>query len=252
MSKVENAVNWMINTANNNLHGYDQKYRWGEKGDYDCSSAVITAWEYAGVPVKINGATYTGNMLNAFKRSGFSDVTHGYGINLKTGSGLKRGDVLLTRGRHTAMYIGDGKIVQASLNEKGKATGGTPGDQTGKEFWIASYYNYPWEYVLRYPDEPEHHRKTNSDIAEEVKKGLWGNGAERVQRLKIAGYNPNEIQALINSSYNKTSPNKTNETIAREVIRGLWGYGSNRKRRLRNAGYNPEEIQNIVNKIMLG
>lgn len=211
MSKIENAVNWMINTANDNSHGYDQKYRWGEKGDYDCSSAVITAWESAGVPVKTNGATYTGNMLNVFKRSGFSDITHG--INLKKGSGLKRGDVLLTRGRHTAMYIGDGKIVQASINEKGKATGGAPGDQTGKEFWITSYYNYPWEYVLRYLDEPEH--------------------------------------PLVNSSY-KTTPNKTNEMIAREVIRGLWGYGSNRKRRLRNAGYNPEEIQKIVNKIMLG
>lgn len=251
MSKIENAVNWMINTANDNRHGYDQKYRWGEKGDYDCSSAVITAWESAGVPVKSNGATYTGNMLNAFKRSGFSDVTHG--IDLKTGSGLKRGDVLLTRGRHTAMYIGDGKIVQASINEKGKAVGGTPGDQTGKEFCIRSYYNYPWEYVLRYPEEHTEHRKTNSEIAEEVKKGLWGNGAERVQRLKIAGYNPDEIQALVNSSYNKvSSQKKSNETIAREVIRGLWGYGSNRKRRLRNAGYNPEEIQKIVNKIMLG
>ena len=43
-------------------HGYDQDDRWGLYGDYDCSSAVITAWESAGVPVKTHGATYTGNM----------------------------------------------------------------------------------------------------------------------------------------------------------------------------------------------
>ena len=97
MSKTENAVTWMINTANNNKHGYDQKYRWGEKGDYDCSSAVITAWESAGVPVKTNGATYTGNMYSVFKRCGFNDVTTS--VDRHTGSGLKRGDVLLSRGK---------------------------------------------------------------------------------------------------------------------------------------------------------
>ena len=62
MSKTEQAISWMENTARNNAHGYDQRYRWGEKGDYDCSPAVITAWQTAGVPVKTKGATYTGNV----------------------------------------------------------------------------------------------------------------------------------------------------------------------------------------------
>ena len=84
MTKTEKAVQWMISTANNPLHGYDQKYRWGERGDYDCSSAVITAWESAGVPVKSAGATYTGNMYSAFKKCGFVDVTQS--VNLKAGS----------------------------------------------------------------------------------------------------------------------------------------------------------------------
>ena len=197
MSKIENAVLWMIRTANDNRHGYDQEYRWGERGDYDCSSAVITAWETAGVPVKSNGATYTGNMYSAFKKCGFIDVTQS--VNLKAGSGLLRGDVLLTRGKHTAMYIGSGKIVHASINEKGKAIGGIPGDQTGKEFCIRSYYNKPWEYVLRYPEKAEKpHKKTNADIAREVIRGLCGNGSERIRRLRNAGYNPREIQKLVN------------------------------------------------------
>lgn len=148
MSVVESAISWMEQVANNNLHGYDQTNRWGP--DFDCSSAVITAWEHAGVPVKTKGATYTGNMYNVFKRCGFIDVTSQ--IDLRTGAGLIRGDVLLNHTRHTAMYCGNGLEVEASINEKGRATGGMPGDQTGKEFFIRTYRNYPWNVVLRYQE----------------------------------------------------------------------------------------------------
>ena len=145
---IEDATVWMEETAGNDIHGYDQIYRWGEKGDYDCSSAVITAWEKAGVKVKTAGATYTGNMLSVFKKMGFVDVTSS--VNLSNGSGMKRGDVLLNTVHHTAMYCGSGIEVEASINEKGTATNGIPGDQTGKEFLIRSYRNYPWTNVLRY------------------------------------------------------------------------------------------------------
>lgn len=148
MGKIENAVRQMETWANDNSHGYDQAYRWGQHGDYDCSSAVITAWELAGVPVKSRGATYTGNMYKVFTGLGFSDVTSL--CNLSTGAGLKRGDVLLNHVHHTAMYCGNGKEVEASINERGGATGGQPGDQTGKEFLIRAYRNYPWNCVLRY------------------------------------------------------------------------------------------------------
>ena len=127
---------------------YDQDYRWGEKGDYDCSSAVIQAWQNAGVPVKSGGATYTGDMKNVFLKNGFVDVTSK--VNVATGSGLLRGDVLLNEAHHVAMYCGNGKEVEVSINEKGTAHGGKPGDQTGKEFLIRSYRNYPWNCVLRY------------------------------------------------------------------------------------------------------
>ena len=48
------------------------------------------------------------------------------------------------------MYCGNGKEVEASINEKGRAHGGKPGDQTGKEFLIRDYRNYPWTHVLRH------------------------------------------------------------------------------------------------------
>ena len=142
----------MEDTANNPAHGYDQAYRWGERGDYDCSSAVITAWEQAGVPVKSRGAVYTGNMYEVFLSCGFKDVTAE--VIRSTGAGLVRGDVLLNIVHHTAMYCGNGLEVEASVNEKGKATGGAPGDQ-GKEFLIRYYRNYPWDKILRYAGDDE-------------------------------------------------------------------------------------------------
>lgn len=191
MGKIETAISWMEQTAKNPAHGYDQKYRWGERGDYDCSSAVITAWEKAGVPVKTKGATYTGNMYNAFLKAGFKDVTKT--VNLKTGSGLLRGDVLLNKKKHTAMYCGNGKEVEASIAENGKAIAKRAGDQTGKEFLIRSYRNYPWDCVLRYYES-----KTYYDIVTEVLAGKWGNGNARKKKLQNAGYDYAIVQNLVN------------------------------------------------------
>lgn len=148
MSVIEKAISQMEDWAADPAHGYDQTYRWGERGDFDCSAAVIQAWELAGVPVKSGGATYTGNMLGVFLRCGFEDVTAA--VDLASGAGLQRGDVLLNIVNHTAMYCGNGQEVEASINENGGTTGGLPGDQTGREFLVRSYRNYPWDCVLRY------------------------------------------------------------------------------------------------------
>lgn len=153
MSKTESAISQMEAWALDDSHGYDQEYRWGQYGDYDCSSAVITAWELAGVPVKTCGATTTWTMLPIFLAMGFEDVIDS--VNLDTGEGLIRGDILLNRKDHVAMYCGNGLEVEASINEFGGITGGQPGDQTGWEFLIRSYRNYPWDHVLRYTKDEE-------------------------------------------------------------------------------------------------
>ena len=88
-------------------------------------------------------------------------------------------------------------------------------------------------------------KKTNEEIANEVIRGLWGNGDERKQKLEQAGYNYNEVQKIVNSKLQVNK--KSNEEIANEVIRGLWGNGDERKQKLEQAGYNYEEIQRIVN-----
>ena len=138
MGVVQNAVNWAVAIANDASHGYDQTNRWGP--DYDCSSFVISAFKHAGVPLT---CTYTGDMLSNMLASNFSSIS--------LTAGIQYGDVLLNVSKgHTAIYIGNNQLVQASISENGTVHAGQVGDQTGAEIAVRSYYNYPWEYILRY------------------------------------------------------------------------------------------------------
>lgn len=147
MSKIDEAIALAKSMASDSSHGYDQTHRWGP--DYDCSSFLIHVWESVGVPVKTAGATYTGNMRPAFLAAGFTDVTDKI-YDMTMGAGIEPGDVLVNTVSHTAMYIGNGQLIQASQNERGGITGGASGDQTGSEIGIGYWYNYPWDCVLRY------------------------------------------------------------------------------------------------------
>lgn len=202
MDATELAVKRMESWAADPNYGYDQAKRWGEYGDYDCSSAVIQAWELAGVPVKSSGATYTGNMRGVFLRCGFSEITGQ--INLADGAGLQRGDVLLNYENHCAMYCGDGQEVEASINELGTTTGGQPGDQTGREFLVRPYRNYPWDCVLRYTGDGSGTSTRPRPVYEySVKLGLLKEGMEDAQvktvqiLLAAKGYEPGQADGIM-------------------------------------------------------
>lgn len=142
MTIPDNYTQFMEDVAADQKHGYSQQSRWGNP-DYDCSSLVISALRQAGIPTT---ATYTGNMYQDLTKRGFSDVKNT--VNLSTGSGLKRGDILLNDQHHTAVYCGGGKIVHARGQSHGSSA---PGDQ-GTEIAVTNYYNpsYGWDHVLRY------------------------------------------------------------------------------------------------------
>lgn len=159
---VEKAVAEAAAIAADASHGYDQASRWGP--DYDCSSLVIHCWQSAGVALE---CTYTGDMRGDMLRRGFADVTRS--VRLADGAGLMRGDVLLNFARHTALYIGEGRLIHASANERGTARGGATGDQTGREICERGYYNYPWECVLRYmPAEDGENAPASAEEGEAV------------------------------------------------------------------------------------
>lgn len=188
-SKLQSAVEWAISIAENAAHGYSQENRWGP--DYDCSSLVISAFEQAGILVKTGGATYTGNMVEVFKNTGFSDVTNS--ITLASGAGLQYGDVLWKTG-HTELVCGNSQIVGASANENGEATGGQTGDQNGKEIRVRDYYNGPWETVLRYNSGPTNWIAKNAYLT----RAQQENNALIIFRYFAArGWTRNAVAALL-------------------------------------------------------
>lgn len=147
---INKAVDWAVGIAEDNKHGYDQNHRQGP--DFDCSSLVCNSYQQAGLPIKENGGTYTGNMKRAFEACGFKAISAKKSLPL-----LLKGDVLLNEKHHTALVIGSGKLVQASINEKGTTTGGKTGDQTGREIAVGPIYvpSYGWDYVLRLQETEE-------------------------------------------------------------------------------------------------
>lgn len=192
MGIIENVCSLAVQIAEDNSHGYSQYNRNGNP-DFDCSSLVIYLWTKCGVDVASAGATYTGNMLNAFLSKGFRKVN-------PVLESLQAGDVLLNVVHHTALYIGNGQIVQATISENGTIHG-NPGDQTGKEIGIFKYYDYPWDYVLRYepntPDpKPDHKPEisyTEDDCVNvripELVRGEWGSAVSAMQAcLKYHGF----------------------------------------------------------------
>lgn len=190
---IDKAVDFAVNVANDNSHGYDQIHRYLNP-DVDCSSLVILSYENAGVPVREAGATYTGNMKNAFVKCGFEAIPY------KKPMGLMKGDVILNEKHHTCMYIGGGKIVQASIGDKG-TIGNKGGDQTGREVLVCNFYEYSkgWDYVLRYKEQEV---KTVNVEMQVLKQGDKGEQVKTLQRLlKELGYNGRNSALVIDGDF---------------------------------------------------
>lgn len=87
-------------------------------------------------------------------------------------------------------------ISNCGHDENGRYSGGAAGDQTGSEWQIRSWYNRPWNLVLRYPD-----RKIGDLIADLAIQAADNNliGYDQGNRmsfwyaLKNAGYQPKKI-----------------------------------------------------------
>lgn len=138
--------------ARDSSHGYDNRsgHRTGNP-DFACSSYVAYCYRIAGVPVPAD--SYTQTMKIKWKPYGFKDIAGRPGIDMRTGKGLKPGDVLVAPGKHTAMLVtvkGKKKLAEACGNPRGGTANDKPGDQTGREIRIRSYYDDGWGQCLRY------------------------------------------------------------------------------------------------------
>ncbi len=180
-SKVETYTQEAINIANDSTHGYSQVDRWGP--DYDCSSLVVSVVQNAGIPVRSRGASYTGNMRSAFLSCGFQNVTAQ--CNLNNGSGMVRGDILLNDAAHAAIFVGNGKVVHARTSEGNEQSG----DQSGNEIRVQSYWNYPWNCVLRYSESGTSVSTVQTGVSQStstlLKKGSKGAKVKTLQENLI-------------------------------------------------------------------
>ena len=99
--------------------------------------------------------------------------------------------------------------------------------------------------------QPTQPTKDITSVARDVINGKYGNGQDRINKLKAEGYDPNVVQAEVNRLLGASTPTKKSiDEIAKEVIRGDWGNGSDRKARLEKAGYNYNEVQKRVNQLL--
>lgn len=189
-----------IDTANT---GYDQSQRWSffdrktkkitANREGDCSSVCGAIAVLGGYPVNLADPFYTGTFRARLVAAGFTAIRF---TNL---ADLKPGDFVLCEGHHVEFVSGTGQMFSANSDERGKASGGAAGDQTGREVWFKPAFNYSrgWQWVLRPPAETvaKPTAKTVAELADEVLAGKHGTGDARKKSL---GSRYAEVQAEVN------------------------------------------------------
>lgn len=141
-------VKAMVWAANSDKVGYDQslpdrlsvEFYSDKLTETDCSWLAVAALRYAGF--ETGGASYSGNMSEELCKHGWKRV--------RNDGNPQTGDILLNDADHVAVYVGNGMLAQASIDEKGGIRGGKAGDQTGNEVNVRAYYDYPWDCYLRW------------------------------------------------------------------------------------------------------
>ena len=178
-ANAEKIAKAMEQACANNKIGYDQNQRttlytqakaanWdlskiATACECDCSSLVAVCVNAAGITVSKD--IYTGNEKTALANTGaFTVLTDSKYIS--KADYLKRGDILMGAG-HTAIVLTDGGGVSVT------------------------------------PAAPSTAEKSIEQIATEVIRGKWGNGAVRKEKLTAAGYNYAEVQKQVNKMLSK-------------------------------------------------
>lgn len=142
--------------------GYDQGQRWTwldktnrriiPNKETDCSTLCAGLAYLGGWNVNISGTCWTGNLDVLMKNAGWKVYKY------TSISDVKTGDMVLKKGAHVVLCIGPNQWLSAQNDERGKSSGGQPGNQTGKEVVIRAPYTRAgmggWDYILRPPADP--------------------------------------------------------------------------------------------------
>lgn len=121
---------------------------------------------------------------------------HGNGDARKKSLGSNYNAVMaVINGKSTPTAKPAAKSIETLANE---TIAGKHGSGEARKKSLGSNYNAVQKRVNEILGGKKSASKSLNTIADEVIKGLWGNGQDRTNRLKKAGYNPNEVQKLVN------------------------------------------------------
>ena len=170
-ARVEKAVQFAIEIAKDDVHGYSQgaenatphrPYTGSREGpDYDCASLVYHAFQHGGFNIIDNWhknpnymARYGGRQYSGDADTIWEDLSRDggwakYSWN-EVKDSLQRGDILCRPEFHVAIYVGEGLTVEArGVNNPTGLGRFETGDQGGEiDFYPAQ--NRGWTEVYRY------------------------------------------------------------------------------------------------------
>ncbi|MDD5900329.1 MAG: hypothetical protein PUC73_05460 [Lachnospiraceae bacterium] len=204
---VENEAIGYCQSDRTTLYTQAEKRNWQihlitTKCECDCSSLVAVCVNAAGI--KVSKDIYTGNMVKALEATGafekkFTDKKH-----LKENSYLKRGDILIHEGSHTAIVLTDGDKVEKPNYE------------------VVDFYGTVTAFWLNVRSEAS----TKGKIVKTIKKNSlvhvtrksygWGyieayNGWVSLSHIKIKEYNSSTFSSYVASTTTtvnfRTAPN---------------------------------------------
>lgn len=132
---LEAALQIFENLLNDDSHGYSQSNRWGP--DFDCSSSIVYSLKQAGFDTGSANTTY--DMAANLCDRGWEQLP------VPGVEGLQRGDICLNTSAHVEWYLGNGQLGGFHSDY-----GNTQAGDQGGEADAKTYYDFPWDCILRY------------------------------------------------------------------------------------------------------
>ena len=219
---INDAVEFAVNIANDNAHGYSQRirslYEINDPKSFDCSSLACTAYYYAFMK---NGLTqqarylkehcsYTGNMLNMCN-CGFEVVAR----NQTAHAQMQKGDLELNVTHHVAMAIDRDNIVHARSSEGTTNTIDDSGNEIRTQPWYL--YSHGWTHRLRF---------TGKDIDF---SGLTGTTTSKTETTTTSNATQTGGKYMFNPETVKAGDKNTSVLLLQEILRARGFKGKNGK-----------------------
>ena len=219
---INDAVEFAVNIANDNAHGYSQRirslYEINDPKSFDCSSLACTAYYYAFMK---NGLTqqarylkehcsYTGNMLNMCN-CGFEVVAR----NQTAHAQMQKGDLELNVTHHVAMAIDRDNIVHARSSEGTTNTIDDSGNEIRTQPWYL--YSHGWTHRLRFTGK-------GIDFSE-----LTGTTTSKTETTTTSNATQTGGKYMFNPETVKAGDKNTSVLLLQEILRARGFKGKNGK-----------------------